>query len=77
MIERTCAHPDCTRGVAGINLCCFRHWKLLPYGLRTKINKAVIVHGYGTAEYEVQMIKARRVWAEVVPPLEREDAPAP
>lgn len=64
VMQRTCENPGCDRPVSGVNLCCLRHWRSLPRGLRLKINKAAVVHGYGSAEFDVQMGKARSVWAE-------------
>lgn len=61
--RQPCPRPGCERQKAIYNFCCFADWRVLPKGLRKKINRPP------TGETnQMQMVKAQRVWAELDPP---------
>lgn len=55
---KVCPHPDCSTVIAETSFSCLSHWKLLPRGLRTRIDRPP------TGETrQMQAAKAQRVWA--------------
>lgn len=57
-MTKTCPAPECGKPIADTSMCCLRHWKQLPYGVR---------HGLGDISELADRIWRSHLYPEETP----------